>query len=728
MFRKPFDFVTGLVKLAFVLSLWLWCLGLAFPQAADAAVALPDRAALTLEVLQARLKAPMQSEGIRTVDLRQFVIDLSPENAVFRDQFYRLVQAQIQRSPVPLGLDLSYSVVRGEFKISDLGLRTPLYGQSQLPLFNQAEQSQLARDRRRLFQLSQLSRSLLVQSQLTPLQITVLRGSLALVQTRFEGFVNFTNTFFLGRVEAQGATFAQEADWSETRFGRSANFANAVFQRDVRFRSAIFFDRSRFNQTQFQGAANFQSSEFQASASFNQAVFQQFVNLTRIQWRDTADLSQTRWQETVLFDRDKFSQPLFLSEAVFEKSVSFRQAQFNQQVNLRGAAILDQADFADASFAPRAYLNVPNLQFDPRQASILGNPGQISRVLSVPTLQGNETLLRNLVQNFRQLQAVVDANNIQYTAEKLRLRQFQQRLQGTDLNAATPKQLERVGFSAGQIAVILQARSEQPFRTISDVLRLDKIDFATYVKVRDRITVGKALSISGWLLDGFQWIGLSLLLLLTRYGTSFWLVWGVGLIAIAHFGVLFWFVDRFRRLCPRIIMPALPEVLWVVGGFSTLTCAGLAAVFRTGEFPWYTLACIELVIVPIPTVLLLLLYWQGRHHDLMEASYLVEDGSMRQVRFLIGRLPNIPINPAFRERYTPILWERRWGWLNYFDFSLNNLLRFGFNDIRLRDQQMPGLITALVWYQWCLGLLYFALLLWTLSRTIPGLNLLIYFK
>jgi hypothetical protein len=54
-------------------------------------------------------------------------------------------------------------------------------------------------------------------------------------------------------------------------------------------------------------------------------------------------------------------------------------------------------------------------------------------------------------------------------------------------------------------------------------------------------------------------------------------------------------------------------------------------------------------------------------------------------------------------------------------------LKFGFNDIRLRDQHMPGLVSSLVWYQWGLGLLYVGLLLWTISRTIPGLNLFIYF-
>ena len=504
--------------LTLFLAMGLWIGSFLAAPAADSAPALA-RPVLTLELLQSRLKTPSQNDGIRSLDLRQLTIDLRPENAAFRDQFYKLVQSQIQRSPMPLGLDLSYSVVQGEFKFSDLGLRTALYSQSTLPIFSEAEQTQLARDRRRLLQLSQLSRSLLIQSQSGPLQITVLRGALTLVQTRFEGFVNFSNTFFLGRVEAAGAVFTQASDWSETRFSRQAVFTNALFQRDVRFRSALFFDRARFSQAQFQANVNFQSSEFQASATFNQALFQQSANFTRIQWREMTDFSQTRWQDKVQFDRDKFFEQVFLSEAIFDKPVSFRQARFNQTANFRGAAILDQADFADASFAERAYLNVSNLQFDPRQARILGNPGQIGRALSVPSLQGNETLLRNFVQNFRLLQAVIDANDVQYTTEKLRLRQYQQRLLGTGLNTASPSQLAAAGFSPSQVESIVSARREQPLRNVSDILRLDKIDFATYVKVRDRLAVGRAASPLGWLLDGAKWLGLKLLLVLTPYGT-----------------------------------------------------------------------------------------------------------------------------------------------------------------------------------------------------------------
>lgn len=112
----------------------------------------------------------------------------------------------------------------------------------------------------------------------------------------------------------------------------------------------------------------------------------------------------------------------------------------------------------------------------------------------------------------------------------------------------------------------------------------------------------------------------------------------------------------------------------------------------------------------------------------MDVSYFSEDGTLRQLRLLIGRLPVIPRYQVFRERFMPLLWDRRWNWLNYYDFSLNNLLKIGFNDVRLRDQDLPGIISTMAWYQWSLGILYITLLLWTLSRTIPGLNLLFYLK
>lgn len=711
----------------FLLLLAVLCFSLLNGAPVWGAIAQPEQMPLTLELLQQRTKNLSAIDGVATVDLRRLVIDLRPENGGFREQFYRLIKGQLQRSGNPVALDLSYSRILGEFNLGELGPQAPLYGDKLPPLFSEGEQVQLRRDRRRLAQFSQLSRSLLIQEQRPTLQLTVLRGTLKLVQTRFEGFANFANTFFLSRVEVQGAEFGSDTDWSETRFSQLSSFAGVRFRRDAQFRNAIFFDRVGFNQAQFQ-TVRFQGSEFLSTANFSRAQFQAVANFSRCTFQGNADFAQTRWLATASFNQSKFRQALFLAEARFEQTVTFREAQFQQPVNLRGAAILSQVDWGDAGFASGVYLNVADLQFNPDEAKLLGNPGELGRVLSVPALQGNETLLRNLSRSFRSLEQIPDVNRLEYLRERLRLQQIRQRLVGVNLNTASPLKLAQVGFSPAQAAAIANSRDSQPFRSPNDLLKIEGVDLGTYVRLRDRIVAAPPRTLLSWSGDALKLLSLSVLLLLTRYGTSAGLAVGVGLVAIAYFAVIFWLVDRLRRLTPKPIVPPREESFWMAGGVGTLLIFGLTAVFRSADQPWLTLLCLSVIIIPIPAALLMVLYLQGRFHDRMEESYLVEDGSMRQLRILIGRLPNIPKFPLFRDRYTPIPWDRRWNWLNYLDFSLNNLLKVGFNDIRLRDEFVPGTITALAWYQWSLGLLYIALLLWTLSRTIPGLNLLIYLK
>lgn len=716
---------------------WLWSLalglvlclvGVGHMAPAWGAIAQPDRPLLTLEVLQQRLQTPLQLEGQAVIDLRRTRIDLRPDNADFRDQFFQQLRDRLTRSDEPLGLDLSYAQVLGDFSISELGGRMPIFLDDPTLPYTDGERAQLKRDRRRIAQLSQLSRSLLLQTQSSNLQLTVLRGILRLTQTRFEGNTNFSNTFFISGVEASGVIFRQATDWSETRFSQPTSFAGALFRASVRFRNSIFFDRANFNQAQFEADLTMQGSEFQATANFSRAQFLGKTNFSRIQWLGNADFAQTTWQGLTEFDRSQFAKALFLPEATLNQPISFRQVRFGQPVNLRGADLLSQVDLGDAEFAPGAYLNVSAMQFNPDEATILGDRGQIGRVISVPTLQGNETLLRNLVRNFRSLEQIPDANRISYLTQKLFLRRLQQQLTGTNLNAASEAALQRVGFSAEQASAIATARIQQPLRTPADVLKLDGIDLATYVRVRDRIVTTAGKPGLAWLSDALQWLLLSGLLLLTGFGTNSWLVFGVGLVAIALYAILFWGIDRIRRFHPQPILPPLNEALWIALGNGLLTLAGLSAIFRNSEYPWLTLLCLGLITVPVPFLLTLRLYQQGRFHNQLTTSYFVEDGSMRQLRILINRLPVIPNFPFYRDRYSPIPWDRRWNWLNYIDLSLNNLLRFGFNDIRLRDEHLPGIISTLVWYQWTLGLLYIGLLLWTLSRTIPGVNLLIYFK
>ncbi|MDA0865452.1 MAG: helix-hairpin-helix domain-containing protein [Cyanobacteria bacterium] len=708
------------VLFAAIATLLVWLA----PQSAWAADR--DLPLLTLEGLQQQIDTPVQREGKPTVDLRGRLIDLRSENGDFRDRFYRLLQTHLQSGGTPLGLDLSNAVVRGPFDLQRLSLREPLYGEALFPLLTEQAQTQLQRDRARLSQLSELSRSLLLQPQPQAVSLFLFRWALFWSQTDFEGPVNGSNLFFLGPVMAQGTLFKQGVTFAESRFSQIASFMASQFQGEANWRGSLFFDRVRFDQSHF-ALSNFQNSEFFALARFTQATFAQPANFNRVHFRGTADLAQTQWQGEATFLKGQFDQEVFFTNPADGNLALLRQTRFAQPVNLRGAAVLRQLDLGDSLFGAGADLNVANLDFNADQAELLGSPGQVGRILSVPSLTGNETLLRNLVRNFRKLEQVADANQLEYLTERLRLQHWQRQLTATNLNTAPPERLQRLGFTAPQAAAIVAQRQGQPLVQVGDILNIEGINLATYVKVRDRVVVQAPLAWGRRLQLGAQWMGLAVLLLMSHYGTNVGLVLGVGMVAVAIASGLFWGVDRFRRRSPSPIAPPLSEQLWMGGSLVLATGLGSLTIGHLGDWPGRTVLAIALLALPVPIGLIVGIYRQGRFHDQLDSSYLVEDGSARQLRLLIARLPVIPSFPFFRDRYKPIRWDRRYTWLHYYDFSLNNWFKFGFNDLRLRDTAVPGLITALVWYQWAVGLIYITLLLWTLSRTIPGLNLLLYF-
>jgi Helix-hairpin-helix motif/Pentapeptide repeats (9 copies) len=681
---------------------------------------------LSPEQLQLRLGSLEQRDGKPTINLRQVTIDLRADSEL-KERFYRQVQSKLQNGSRAIGLDLSYSLVLGELDLTRLGLRAPLYGDALVPLLDADTQSQLQRDRKRLNQLNQLSRSLLIQEKSTAQQIYLIRGPLVFVQTHFTGNVVGADIFFLDRLLLQGAQFDQALSLPGARFGQNVNFSGSRFSQEINLRNDIFFKNARFDQSYFGGSTSFQGTEFKGDTNFSQSSFQKEANFSRVQWLDDADFAQSVWRGAISFAKGSFEKALFFTQARFEAPLSMRQARFNEPVNFRNAVLAAQADFGDASFQGPAYINVSGLEFNADQARILGNPGQIGRVFSVPTLAGNETLLRNLVRNFRRLEQIADAYQVEYTAERLRLRELRNQLLGVNVNTASPLKLVSIGFSEAQASAIASRRQQHAFLSVADLLDVEGVDLAAYVRVRDRILTRRPLSPWGRLGLGLRWIWLNALVVLSRYGTGVDLIIGIGLMALAWFAVLFWFVDRYRRRRPTPIVPPLKEALWIGGSSLGFGGFGLSMVLRTADYPAATLVWLGLLLLPLPLALIGQLLQRGRFHDLMDQSYFTEDGSVRQLRLLIARLPVIPLFPFFRDRFTPILQDRRWSWLNYYDLSLNNWFKFGFNDIRLRDQQVPGIVTALVWYQWSLGLLYVTMLLWTFSRTIPGLNLLLYF-
>ncbi len=623
-------------------------------------LAVVDRVPLTVTLLQERLSAPVLKEGMTTIDLANLVIDIRDENKELQEQFYQQIQGQINRAKQPLGLDFSNSLIQGNFIASRLGLPTPLTKVALATLLSPTEEQLLQQDENFLF-----------DSDEPVFNVTVFRGPVKLQGTVFMGEVDFSKTFFLQIVEAMAAKFSRESNWLESRFARVAKFTKATFMGDVNFSQSQFLNKAIFRSAHFKSITNFHGSHFTAEAYFDQTKYDKTADFTRTFWEKEANFSQSQWRDRPLFSKSRFLSLLTFRNATFEKSGAFRSSYFNGVVSFQDVKLLDQVDFSNSTFTKNSYLSVSGLAFDSDKAKILGDRGVIGQAIYLPNLAGNETVLRNLVRNFRSLEQIADANQIEYKTEKLRLQQLKQKL--------------------------------------------------------NNISVIRLINLT-WVADFLHTSFLALLLLLSQDGTNFSLVFGTGIIIFAYFGCLFWLIDRVRRLTPKPVIPNGYEIFCMVTSYIILTLSGVFNILQSASRPLLTLTAIALILVPLPLILIIELYRRGRYHDLMDSSYFLQDGSMRQLRLLITRLPVVPEFPLFRDRYTPIPWQKRWNWLNYYDLSLNNLLKLGFNDWRVRDRELPAIISFLVWYQWGIGIFYITLLLWTLSRTIPGLNLLIYLK
>jgi len=623
-------------------------------------LAVMDRLPLTVTLLQERLSAPVLKEGMTTIDLANLVIDIRDENKELQEQFYQQIQGQINRAKQPLGLDFSNSLIQGNFIASRLGLPTPLTKVALATLLSPTEEQLLQQDENFLF-----------DSDEPVFNVTVFRGPVKLSGTVFMGEVDFSKTFFLQIVEAMEAKFSRESNWVESRFARVAKFTKATFMGDVNFSQSQFLNKAIFRTAHFKSITNFHRSHFTAEAYFDQTKYDKTADFTRTFWEKEANFSQSQWRDRPLFSKSRFLSLLTFRNATLEKSGAFRSSYFNGVVSFQDLKLLDQVDFSNSTFTKNSYLSVSGLAFDSDKAKILGDRGVIGQAIYLPTLTGNETVLRNLVRNFRSLEQIADANQIEYKTEKLRFQQLKQKL--------------------------------------------------------NNISIIRLINLT-WLADFLHTSFLALLLLLSQDGTNFSLVFGTGIIIFAYFGCLFWLIDRVRRLTPKPVIPNRYEIFCMVTSYIILTLSGVFNILQSASRPLLTLTAIALILVPLPLILVIELYRRGRYHDLMDSSYFLQDGSMRQLRLLITRLPVVPEFPLFRDRYTPISWQKRWNWLNYYDLSLNNLLKLGFNDWRVRDQELPAIISFLVWYQWGIGIFYITLLIWTLSRTIPGLNLLIYLK
>ena len=617
------------------------------------------RSQLTPEILESKTHNPIQQEGRDTIDLSNFIIDLENADSEFNQYFYQEINNVISRASKPISLNFSNSNFKGDFQLNQLGIASSIGEGALSTLFTTLEQEKIEQYYpTKIKAVSPVSR------------VNIFRGSLYLDRTVFTGNVDGSDSLYLQSLTAEGSVFQGNIDLSETTLAKAVDFSHAIFEQNTNFIKSHFYSTAKFNSAEFKHITDFNKAQFEALAEFKNTLFIELADFTHSVFIDTVDLSQSIFRDRLIFAKSKFLKSLLLINSSLEKTVTFRDIYLNSLIDVQDAHLLNRLDFSNAFFTPQASINGSGLAFDGSEAKIIGQPGIIGKYLRINRLQGNETVFRNLIRNFRSLEQIADANNLEYEQKQLQEKEISDRLMKTSW---------RKIFTWAWISLVP------------------------------------------------QWLSLNLLLLLGDYGTNINLIFTIGIITITLFSFLFWLIDRYRPHISQPIIPSQGEIIIMLSSYLTINILSIINILITTDQFWLTMSAIVIVLLPVPIIITALIYQRGRYHKLLDRSYFVENAEFREFRLLIGRLPIIPRFPFFRDRFMPILWDRRWNWLNYYDFSLNNIFKLGFNDIRLRDRHLPGLISALVWYQWCLGVLYIVLLLWTLSRTIPGLNLLIYF-
>lgn len=650
--------MTTTAKAASILCLTLYLLLFSFPSIQTNAQT-ETRGYLTAEILAEKTSNLTQQRTLKTIDLSNYIINLTSSDSKLTQYFYQQINNTVSRISEPINLDFSNSIIQGDFQLNQLGIASYVGEGAISTLFTVAEQA-------KIHQYYPLSASAAVQLP----RVNIFRGSLYFNNTVFTGNIDGSNSLYLQPLIANASIFQGTVDFSRTNWGKLVDFSNANFNQNLNLSCNHFFDKAEFKQTEFQGITDFDNSQFEKKTDFSNTIFNQLTDFTHSVFVELTDFSQAIFRDRLIFAKCKFLNSLLLINSSFEKTVTFRDIYLNAPISFQDVHLLNRLDFSNAFFTAQAGINVSGLAFDAAEAQIIGQRGVIGKFMQVNRWQGNETVFRNLIRNFRNLEQIADANYLEYQQQQLKLQQLGDRL----------------------------------FKT----------------------SWSKVLS-GEWLSLIPQWLYLSLLLLLGDYGTNISLIFSIGIITIAFFSLIYWLIDRYRPNISQPVIPTQYETIVMLTSFCLAVSCSILNIFLATNQPWLTLITIAVVLVPIPLMVTSLIYRRGRFHQLLNTTYFVENAEFREFRLLIGRLPIMPRFPFFRDRFMPILWDKRWSWLNYYDFSLNNIFKLGFNDIRVRDRHLPGLISCLVWYQWCLGVLYIVLLLWTLSRTIPGLNLLIYF-
>jgi hypothetical protein len=279
---------------------------------------------------------------------------------------------------------------------------------------------------------------------------------ISFTKAKFLGEAKFNNSNFSSAwfnqisfsnrgVDFSNSTFADDLTISDANFGGQVSFEDAQLD-DLELLNAEFLGMPSFANTTFNGDASFDKVDFLNGCNFQGATFDYaefkdvkssglISNFDKSHFNDDLEFSkltvdslssfkEASFNKSSNFEGTQFNKRTEFNDAIFRDNVSFKGTQFVDYLNLRGSVFYKYINFDNAIIKGDIFCEDIDFRRDPWQK---GHPGRISMNgtrfdqifinwadLNQGFLVPNENAYLSLIDNFKKLGRVDDANDCYY--------------------------------------------------------------------------------------------------------------------------------------------------------------------------------------------------------------------------------------------------------------------------------------------------------------------------
>jgi uncharacterized protein YjbI with pentapeptide repeats len=239
---------------------------------------------------------------------------------------------------------------------------------------------------------------------------------------KFLDVANFENANFDGPTTLSYSEFRGPAFFSETKFlddlsalrcsfFRSSQFHNANFYNKTDFSNSNFYELSDFGVSGFNGNSHFHNVLFLGPITFKKSKFHGLARFFGSRYNDSADFSLTNFTSDVDFSQSTFRDDAIFAGSKFWGYANFAKANFGDanfwRSNFKEGADFSESKFNEAFFEGSNFSGVLNLNKAKYDKMYI-------RIENIEKLEFDETTYKSLIDNFKKIGFIEDANNCYY--------------------------------------------------------------------------------------------------------------------------------------------------------------------------------------------------------------------------------------------------------------------------------------------------------------------------